>query len=96
VADQWDEIGATQIGTHDEGAAPETIERLFADCQTVLTNVAAAPSAYRASLRFTAEGVPLSCQATLIQCVDDCTEGISLDWFLCEPSPSGDAGFNPG
>ena len=96
VADQWDEIGATQIGTHDEGAAPETAEQLFADCQTVLTNVAADPSGYRASLRLTAEGIPLSCQATLIQCVDDCTDGISLDWFICEPSTSGDAGFNPG
>ena len=96
VVDQWDEIGAAQIGTHNEGGSAETVEQLLADCQTLLTNVAANPSGYRPFVSFNAEGIPLSCQAIVIQCVDDCTDGTSLDWFTCEASPSGDAGFNPG
>jgi hypothetical protein len=96
TVDQWDEIGAAQIGTHDEGGTWETVEQLLADCQALVANVAASPSGYRTYVNFNAEGVPLSCQATVIQCVDDCTEGNSLDWFTCESSPSGDAGFNPG
>ena len=89
-------FGAAEIGTHAEGASPDTVEQLFAACQTLLTKVEANPAGYRPSVSFNAEGVPLSCQATVVQCVDDCTDGFSLDWFTCESSPSGDAGFNPG
>jgi hypothetical protein len=96
TVDKWDEIGAAQIGTHNEGAGPETVEQLFADCQTVLTNVEANPSGYNPYASFNAEGAPLVCQAQVIQCIDDCTDGFRLDWFTCEASPSGDAGFNPG
>jgi hypothetical protein len=96
LVDQWDEIGAAQIGTHDEGASPETVDQLLAHCQTLLSNVAANPSGYRPRVSFNAEGVPLSCTALIVQCIDDCTDGTTLDWFTCEGSPSGDAGFSPG
>lgn len=96
VVDQWSEVGAAQLDTHNEGASAWTLEELFADCQKILNNVLADPSANSVSLTFNAQGVPGNCLATTLQCVDDCTGGLSIEGFACEASPSVDAGANPG
>lgn len=93
VADQWDEVGAPQIGTHQEGTLPWTVEDLLADCQRTLDSVLADPPAYGVSLSFNAEGIPVNCLAYMRQCVDDCTDGLNIEGFTCEASPSVDAGL---
>ncbi len=93
VTSQSDEVGAQ---LPDAGVA-RTVEELFSECQTIVNEVAASPSAYEGvSLVFDVHGVPETCLATAIQCIDDCTDGIRIDAFTCEASPSFDAGLNPG
>jgi hypothetical protein len=93
VTNQWDEVGA-QL---PDGGTVRTVEELFTECQRVVSEVAGSPSSYEAvGLAFNADGVPETCLATAIQCIDDCTDGIEIEGFTCEVSPSFDAGSNPG
>jgi hypothetical protein len=55
----------------------------------ILNNVMGDPSAYSVSLAFNAQGVPLTCLATMLQCVDDCTGGLDIPSFACQAPDAG-------
>jgi hypothetical protein len=76
----WDEVGASQIGTHPEGAPARTIEELFAVCATDLDQD---PANYKLLLTVGADGVPTTCGATLTQCIDSCFTGFQISSFAC-------------
>jgi hypothetical protein len=88
----------TEVGAQlPDAGTPPTVEQLFAQCQALLTQVAGSPSSYTGvSFVFNAQGVPENCLATNTPCEDDCTDGIDIQSFMCEASPSFDAGLNPG
>jgi hypothetical protein len=94
VAEQWSEVGDSQIDTHPDGAYPWIAEGLLDECHAVLNNVMANPSAYSVSLAINAQGVPVTCLATILQCVDDCTGGIDISSFACQPPDGADAGHD--
>jgi hypothetical protein len=98
VTEQWQEIGADQIGTHADGFPAWTVEQIFSYCQTIL-----AMNSGGNQIRFSvnSEGVPTTCTTTVNSCVDDCsrtctgvcdcnascTSGIQLSSFVCQPPP---------
>jgi hypothetical protein len=93
VTGQGTEVGA-QL---PDAGVPPTVEQLFSECQTLVNELAADPSGYSSlGFSYNAQGVPEICLARVVQCVDDCTDGISIDGFMCEASPSFDAGLSPG
>jgi hypothetical protein len=94
TVDQWTEVGAAQIYSHTEGASASTVEQLFTSCQAILNNVLADPSGYSVSLSFDAQGVPVTCLATMLQCVDDCTGGLAISSFACHAPDGADAGHD--
>jgi hypothetical protein len=94
TVDQWTEVGPAQIDSHTEGASAWTVEELLADCQKILNNALADPSAYSVSLTFNDQGVPVTCLATMLQCVDDCTGGLSISGFACNAPDGADAGHD--
>ena len=79
ITENWSESGA-QVGTHTDGAPAETVEQLFAECQSIL---ALDPSQYSFALTIGFLGIPVTCKATLKQCADDCTTGIQINEFSC-------------
>jgi hypothetical protein len=80
-----------------DAGVPPTVEQLFSTCQTLVTEIEANPSGYSGlGFGYDAQGVPESCVANVVQCVDDCTDGIDVQGFMCEASPSFDAGLTPG
>ena len=81
VTEEWTEQGAAQIGTHTDGYPAETIEQLFAECAGIL---ASDPTKYTVFLGLGYDGIPMTCTATLIECVDDCSFGIELSNFACD------------
>jgi hypothetical protein len=93
VTGQGDAVGAQ---LPDAGMAP-TVEELFSKCQSIVDEVMASPAGYQGvSFVFDVHGVPETCVATVVQCLDDCTDGIRIDGFTCESAPSFDAGLTPG
>jgi hypothetical protein len=84
VTEQWTENGG-EVGTHTDGAAAETVEQLFTECQGIL---ALDPSQYSLFLALGFFSIPAYCTATAKQCVDDCTTGITVASFACA-APAG-------
>jgi hypothetical protein len=85
--EQWDEVGAQQIGTHPDGAPPLTVEDFFALCQTIL---AADPSKYRTIFLLGPYGVPTyclqeayACNGCSSNCDPSCAAGYILLDFAC-------------
>lgn len=83
VIEQWDEVDASQVGTH-RGPAALTVEQLFSECQDVLSSD---PTTNTLSLAFNPQGVPDACIARSINCQDDCDRGIRLGTFSCGDWP---------
>lgn len=81
VVEQWSETVASDVGTHADGAPARTVEQLIAACGQIL---ASDPSKYEVSFGVASNGVPTHCTARLINCVDDCTDGIQIPVFACE------------
>ena len=79
IFDQWDEVGAAQVGSHS-GAPAWTVEQVFAACQSVLARGSVTNSLY---LSIGPDGVPSSCAYTPHGCVDDCTTDVGVGIFTC-------------
>jgi len=94
MAEQWSEVGYSQIDTHLDGDHPWPVEGLLDECQAILNNVMGDPSAFSVSLAINAQGVPVTCLATTLQCVDDCAGGLNILSFACQAPDSTDAGHD--
>ena len=89
IFDQWDEVGAAQVGTHSDAAPARTVEQVFAACQSVLARGSVANSLY---LSIGPDGVPSSCAYWPKGCVDDCTTDVGVGIFTClAPDAGADA-----
>jgi hypothetical protein len=78
--EQWSETSAA-VGTHTDGDPARTVEQLIAACGQIL---ASDRSKYDLFYQTGANGVPSACHARLINCADDCTDGLDIPFFTCE------------
>ena len=84
AVEQWDEVGASQLGSHGDGDPARTVQQLLLDCPPVSFS-----SAYTFSFDYAGYGEPTTCSATLINCASDCTIGYQISNFECEQIPAG-------
>jgi hypothetical protein len=81
----WEESGA-EVNSHSSAGTgpfpPHTVEELLAECASI---AARDPSRYTITLFIDSAGIPRTCTSTLKGCADDCSSGIWITQFGCQP-----------
>jgi hypothetical protein len=78
----FDEMGTLVGYDKPSGFPPSTVEQLLAECVTILAKDSAA---YTLAFEADPHGAPTTCIYRPVDCVDDCTAGITIASFACAP-----------